>query len=145
MEELIELFPGEACRTEVWVSATANRQLQKLASKKRKRDRVATLLKKLKRCSQDGFEYHDRPSTDKGRPFPLAHEWNGVWRFGLRGDLLRLLGFCCSEQEWGEFLIFRVFEKRGQRLNDDEKALVNEVAAIKQSGMYRRKGERANG
>jgi len=83
------------------------------------------LNKVLKRCTQRGFW-----NSIGVEGCPIKLEWGMVYR--IRYEMFRIIGFF-EFDERSDFIAISAFNKAGQKLNDRERGIVNNVVNIKQS------------
>ena len=117
---------GAPRKTEVWITGSALKDLEKLATKHRVQ--VAHFMKKLDRFSTDGFEHH----TSAGGP--IKPEWNGIYRIS-DGSLIRLIGFYPSTAN-RNFIILDSFLKSGQKLSSSDRDRITQVGNRKDQEQY---------
>ncbi len=130
MHEVTEFPFGVPCKTRLWLSEKASREIHRFM---RKGDPDGRVLKHLKRCAQQGFwlsEQGTRPS--------VKHEWSGVYRIGFDYSLFRLIGFYVDGTNKSEFVAIDAMMKHGQSLNAAEKQRINAVVKVKKSGGWRK-------
>ena len=109
-------------KTRVFVSKSAMKQIA--AHVARKKDPDGTYLKTLTRAGMNGFWLLERTVPPVVKP-----EWDGVWRFGPKGYLFRLIGFY-SDPCQDRFIIIDAFLKLGTRLNAAERKRIDAVAKV---------------
>lgn len=112
------------CMTSLWLSERALSFLE---------DSPPIFQLKLKRCLMSGFENHER-----GNWPTVKHEWSGVFRFGIKPTLHRLIGFYASGNKTS-FIAVDGFLKRKQKLSKTERASIDEVARIKKDNDWEKK------
>jgi hypothetical protein len=120
-------FRGVAAKTRLWVSQAVVKAVRSIDGSERPK-----LVKRLKRYVSNGFwNYLDES-------FPIKHERDGVYRIGHRNDLFRILGFFENDATKQSFIAVDAFTKNGQNLKDPEQHKIDQVAAIKNEGGYKK-------
>ncbi len=131
MHEVAELRLGPSCRTRVWLSEKAQKEIKKFR-KNSDPDRV--FLKRLKRYAQNGFWFYE------GDKQPIQHEWDDVYRIRPTDSLFRIIGFYENEDR-AHYIAIDAFLKKGQQLTDGQRRRIDAVAAVKRDGDWKRKVE----
>jgi hypothetical protein len=119
-----ELFPGKPYKTRLWLS---QRAIDELADY---RDNPpGRFLAKVKHYAKNGFGAYANSTI-------LKREWRGVWR--IADGRFRLIGFFENDFTKGDFIALDAFLKRGQELSRAQRARIDKVADIKESGAWMR-------
>ena len=126
LEEL-PLVPSP--KTSVWFSAAALKAFDEF----RGNDSRGIFLKKLRWACQVGFA-----ACETGKSPVLAAEGNGVFRFGVKDSLFRLIGFY-EDATKASFLFFDGFTKSGQSLSGPQRARIAGVANIRAGKAWKKK------
>ena len=135
MHDVRELKFGTPCKTALWFSAKAERDLGRF---RKKGDPDKSFWKQLKRCSENGFALYEAGDWPK-----VKEEWDGAWRFGIRVSLFRLIGFYEDDSK-ASFIVIDAFFKSGQGLSDPERRRIDEVARIKRQALWRKVNDEQN-
>ncbi len=120
-------LPGPL-RTEVWASDIA---LERVAKFRQRGDPSGAFWKKLAKCAQAGFELFER-----GDDPIVKHEAGGVYRFGIRSSLFRLIGFYDGSKDC--FIVIDAFLKTGQKLSGPQRQVIEDVVEVKAKGTWKR-------
>ncbi len=119
-----------ACKTRLWLSAAAQRDLIKYRKRK---DPDGRFWKRIERGCQNGFA-----TLEFGEWPPCRYEWDGVYRVGFIDSLFRLIGFYEDPKTKADFVVIDTLMKRGQDLGAADKAPIDEVARVKQERLWKR-------
>jgi len=130
MHDCAELFSDVMNKkTRVWLSSSVQKDVMKY---RRKNDPNGLFWKKLCWCSVEaGFEHAELAEM-------VRHEGNGVYRFGIKESLFRLIGFYDGGKS--NFIVIDSFLKQGQTLNAAERKRVEEVARVAKAKLWRKVG-----
>jgi hypothetical protein len=130
MEWLVYRIPfSRPVLTGIWMSEEAQKQVAKF---RRKGDPNGAFWNKFASCAEGGL-----PNYEFGDPPVMRSEWGGVYRFGIRSSLFRLIGFYEDDTK-KDFLIFESFLKGGQKLSGPERAVIDKVARIKKDRLWKK-------
>src|SRR5438552_6404933 len=102
MHEVMEVDFGVVCKTRVWFSQSVHKDVAKF---RRKGDPKGAFWMRLERAARNGFELYER-----GDPPMVVNEGNGVFRFGTRDSLFRLIGFYEADRK-DNFIVPDCFTK----------------------------------
>ena len=125
MYEVRKAFVGIRCRTNLWFSVKVNKEVGYAGPQ---------FLSKLERYCQYGFENYE----GKGNWPPIKHEWEGVFRIGMKNSLFRVIGFYEDGTNRTEFIALDCYTKGGQNINAAERARIDEVARAKKKHDWRK-------
>lgn len=128
-DEIIEVslmpFPSKVV-TEVWISAAADKALMGFA----RCNEGKRFARKLFEVAKAGFVHFESG--------PVRSEGQGVFAFGIRAHLFRLIGFYGDDGLKDEYFAIDADEKPGQKRGTRISARVAKVARIKQLGLIRK-------
>ena len=117
-------------RTRLWISKSALNEVSKF---RRKGDPDGPFWKKVLSCCKSGFE-----GFEHTEPPIIKLEWGGVYRFGTRSSLFRLVGFYDDGKR--SFIVIDAWLKKGQSLNASERQRISEVVNVKNHNLWRKVG-----
>jgi len=129
LHDVYELNFGTTCRTRIWLSETALKELSRF---RRKGDPNGVWFKKLKHHAVNGLV-----NAERSTPPIVRHEGQGVYRIGFRDSLFRLVGFYSNGQK-SEFIVIDALTKSGQKLSKAERDRIKAIADVKSSVLWRR-------
>ncbi len=127
--EVFEFALAERCQTRLWFSEKASKELVRFLKRS---DPHKAFIKRLKRCSENGFLNFEAGESPMVKP-----EWGGVYRFGILESLFRLIGFY-EDASKQSFIVIDTLVKRGQSLSKADRARIDEIAAIKKGRLWRK-------
>jgi hypothetical protein len=124
---VFEVFPKARLTTPLWFSLKVIDEAKKFRVKG---DPDGRFWKKLKWASNVGFPLCQRGDI-------LKAEWNGVFRFGIKTSLFRIVGFY-AEDGTQDFIAIDAFLKSGQKLGARERQCIDFVVEVKKYGRWRK-------
>lgn len=110
--------------TTVWISDRAEKELRKLTRGSNE------FFTKLEDCCTRGFQHF----LDGA----VRREPGGTWRFGITKCMARMAGFFEDEGTMKDFVVPRVFKKKGKKNTTAENRIYETVAAVRDSREWRR-------
>lgn len=122
------LFVGSAFQTEVWISDKAARKLRRFQQEDNNGPAFVAKLEYYAKAGFGAFEH---------KQGPIRREWSGVYRVGRKDTLFRLIGFYETDERRA-FITIDAFTKTGQKPKGPERKRIDEVAAVKSSGNWRK-------
>lgn len=129
MKYVLHKFPFDIpVATEVWFSDQALDDFTKFL---KKGDPDGAFLKKLEQVAKVGFELHIASGI-------LEHRWGGVYRFGIKKSLFRLVGFFEPGSDGCSFLVIRTHMKSGQKLSRAEREDTDETVRVRNEADWRK-------
>lgn len=127
MTEVVQLFPGEAAATMLWISESAASIIEKEHDAER-------IMAKLRHFAQAGFWNYEGAEN-----VPIRSEGNQVFRIRHKhSSLVRMIGFYPKGSEKREFVILDAFTKPGQKYKESQRERILTVASIRDTGQWRR-------
>jgi hypothetical protein len=129
MHDVREFPFSVPCKTRIWFSDKAAKEVARF---RKKSDPSRTFWKRLLRCAQNGFALYEIGD------WPMVkEEWEGVYRFGVRDSLFRLIGFY-EDASRSSFVVIDTLLKKGQKLTTSDKARIDEVVRVKKNRLWRK-------
>jgi len=119
----LEALPGSAAH--LWLTDKVFDELARSGN--------GPFVKTLARMLKNGLVLYEM-----GEPPKVKHEWDGVYRIGIRSSLFRLIGFYEDGTNKTHFICPDCFDKGGQQLNAAQRQRINVVARIKSENLWRK-------
>jgi hypothetical protein len=129
MCDVHELRFRSRSETRIWFSEQAAKDVTRFRNRG---DPNKTFWKRLERCAANGFALYEQGE------WPMVKaEWSGVYRFGVRDSLFRLIGFYEDDSKQA-FIVMDTLLKKGQALSAADRARTDAVAQIKKQKLWRK-------